>query len=159
MTFTGPRGQRQRIALDSFVLNPFNTNEVLTFDAQHPWIAEMEQVGVAGFRVATFRSTAAGRRTSIGAPMGFYRDAEELRQLLFADFPDFTHGGGPMKHPLVAVIPEGEIGAGSIVVRHTGRLRSRDIPLQMRDHVEIEAYTRASALEALQSLGYVRKVA
>lgn len=157
LTFTSPKGKRQRLKLNSYFLNPFREDEILTFDVQSPWIAEEGEVTVSGYRVCSYKSSAAGRKSSAGAPMGFYRDAQQLRELLFADFPDFVHSGAPIHHPLVATIPEGHVGAGSIIVRHTGNLRSRDIPVGMRDYVEIEAYTRDSALKALQELGFVHK--
>lgn len=147
---------RKTLPLNSFVLNPFNEDEILTFDVQDPWIKEMGEVFAPGFQTVTVGQTVAGRRRAVRPPMGFYLDAEHLRKLLFADFPDFIHPGGAISHPLVRVIPDGVLGAGSIVVRHAAALRDGDIPMHLRDHVEIEAFRRKQALEALDALGFVR---
>lgn len=155
LTFVSPKNLRQRLELSSWFMNPFRPEEILTFDVQHPWIKDNSPVAVPGYRVACFRSSAAGRKQSLGAPMGFYKDLSEMRQLLFADFPRHVHTGQPIDHPLVAVIPDGEIGAGSVIVKHTGRVRSPEIPSGMKDHVEVEAFVRQSALKSLESLGYV----
>lgn len=147
---------RRTIEAHSFVVNPFNEDEILTFDAQDPWIKEMGEVFCAGFQTVTVGQTVAGRRRAVRPPMGFYLDAEHLRKLLFADFPDFVHSGQPISHPLVRVLPDGTLGAGSIVVRNAAALRDGDIPMNLRDAVEIAAFRRQQALSALDALGFVR---